>query len=307
MFFGTPSFAVPTLERLLDSTHAVVGIVTQPDRARGRGQKVTLAPVKALAVAREVPILQPERLSQADFAAAFASLRADLAVVAAYGKILPEWLLGAPRLGTINVHASLLPKYRGAAPIHRAIMAGETATGVTIMRIVKALDAGPMLARVVTSIGPDETSVEVERHLAALGADLLLESVGGLIRGGLTETPQNDSEATFAGRLTREDGLVDWTRPVRAVHDQVRGLHPWPHAFTFLDSARFILHRTRVGDHEPLASPGMVVHRGSSGLAVVCGDRRLLDVLEIQAEGRRVMPAHAFLAGYALEPGRRFR
>lgn len=305
VFFGTPEFAVPTLARLLESGHQVVGVVTQPDRPRGRGQRVTVSPVKALAVERGVPVFQPERLARDEFEATVASLDAGLAVVAAYGKILPEWLLSAPRLGTINVHASLLPKYRGAAPIHRAVMNGEIVTGVTIMRIVKALDAGPMLSRVETPIGSEETSVDVERRLAALGADVLVQTVDALVRGGVVETPQDDSCATYAPRVTRDEGLIDWTRTARAIHDQVRGLYPWPHAFTFLNGARYILHRTRIGGDEPLAAPGTIVRGGSSPLAVVCGDRRLLEVLDIQAEGGRAMPVEAFLAGHALS-GERF-
>lgn len=305
-FFGTPAFAVPTLATLLASAHAVVGVVTQPDRPRGRGQKVTDAPVKALAVERGLPILQPHRLVRDAFEAAFAALEVDLGVVAAYGKILPEWLLQMPRFGMINVHASLLPTYRGAAPIHRAVIAGETVTGVTIMRVVKALDAGPMLAKVVTSIGPEETSADVERRLATLGADLLAETIDALAHGRATETPQEEAHATYAARLTRDDGLIDWSRPAQALHDQVRGLHPWPHAFTFLEGGRIILHRTRLGEHEPLGLPGTIVHTGTSGLAVACGDRRLLDIVDIQTEGGRAMPAAAFLAGHALRHGLRF-
>lgn len=261
--------------------------------------------MKALAVERARPVLQPARLSREAFEGPFSAWQADLGVVAAYGKILPEWLLQMPRLGMINVHASLLPKYRGAAPIHRAVIAGETETGVTIMRVVKALDAGPMLARVVTPIAPEETSTDVEQRLARLGADLLVDTVAALANGPVAETAQDDAEATYAARLTRDDGVIDWSRPARVVHDQVRGLHPWPHAFTFLGGRRFIVHRTRVGEHESLAVPGSVVHDGTTGLAVACGDRRLLEIVEIQAEGGRVMPAAAFLAGHSLRSGQR--
>jgi methionyl-tRNA formyltransferase len=305
-FFGTPAFAVPTLARLVGSVHPIVAVVTQPDRPRDRGQRVKDAPVKALAGEHRLRILQPERLARESFEAQFSSLDADLGVVAAYGKILPEWLLSAPRLGMINVHASLLPKYRGAAPIHRAVIDGEAVTGVTIMRIVKALDAGPMLARVVTSIGADETSADVERHLAALGADLLLETIESLAPGRVVEAPQDEAQATYAPRLTREEALIDWSKPALAIHNQVRGLHPWPHAFTFLSGSRFIVHRARVSDEEALALPGTIVHAGTAGLAIACGDRQLLEVLEIQAEGRRVMAVDAFLAGHPLTRGQRF-
>lgn len=306
VFFGTPAFAVPTLESLLDSSHQVVGVVTQPDRPRGRGQKVSDAPVKALAVSRGLPVLQPPRLARDAFEGPLAALDADIGVVAAYGKILPEWLLALPPRGLINVHASLLPKYRGAAPIHRAIIDGEPRTGVTIMRVVKALDAGPMLASVETPIDPDETSVDVERRLAALGAGLLVVTLDRMARGPIEEAPQDESLATYAPRLVREDGIIDWSRPARAIHDQVRGLHPWPHAYTFLGRERFIIHRTRVGDMASGGDPGAIVADGSTGLAVVCGDERLLEILEIQAEGRRAMPARAFAAGHALAGAGRF-
>ncbi len=305
-FFGTPAFAVPTLERLHQSRHVLAGVVTQRDRPRGRGNRVTDSPVKAWAVARGVPYLQPERLARSEFEAAFAALQSDLGVVAAYGKILPEWLLHTPRLGVINVHASLLPKYRGAAPVHRAVIAGETMTGVTIMRVIKALDAGPMLARAVQAIGPDDTSVDVERHLARLGADLLSETVEALAENRASDMPQDESQATYAARLSRVDGLIDWRLPAGAVHNRVRGLHPWPRAFTFLEGARHILHRTLVTHDEAAAPAGTIVEASPAKFAVVCGDRRLLDILDLQVEGRHVMSAGAFLAGHPLAPGARF-
>lgn len=305
-FFGTPAFAVPTLERLLDSSHTVAAVITQPDRPRGRGQKVTAAPIKALAKARGVPVLQPDRLARDAFESAFTSLAADIGVIAAYGRILPEWLLQQPQLGMINVHASVLPKYRGAAPIHRAVIAGEASTGVTIMRVVKALDAGAMLSKLVTPIDPDETSADVGGRLARLGADLLIDTLNALADGPIPETPQDDALATYAARLTRDDGVVDWSRAARAIHDQVRGLHPWPHAFTFLDGSRVILHRTRVSGVGSTEFPGTLVRGGSTGLAVVCGDRRTLEIIELQTEGRRPMAASAFLAGHTLGDGQRF-
>jgi methionyl-tRNA formyltransferase len=306
VFFGTPAFAVPTLSRLLESRHDVVGVITQPDKPRGRGQRVSDAPVKALAVDRGLTVLQPERLSRALFEEEFAALKADLGVVAAYGKILPEWLLQAPRLGMVNVHASLLPKYRGAAPVQRAVVAGETETGVTIMRVVKALDAGPMLARAVRPIGPDETSDVVERALAALGADLLPGVVDELAAGHAVETPQNDAEATYAPRLTKEEGAIDWTRPARDLHNHVRGMRPWPSAYTFLKAQRLVVHQARVSDsHAASAKPGTCVAAGPV-ITVACGDGRALDLIQVQPEGRRVMPARDFVAGHGRLTGQRF-
>jgi methionyl-tRNA formyltransferase len=307
VFFGTPAFAVPTLECLLASRHHVVAVVTQPDRPRGRGQRVSPSPVKALAVRRGVPVLQPARLKRELFEETFASLRADLGVVAAYGKILPEWLIQAPRLGMINVHASLLPKYRGAAPVHRAVLAGETETGVTIMRVVKELDAGPMLARVARPIGPNETSEIVERDLALLGAELLVSVLDDLAAGRIVELPQNEAEATYAPRLTKEEGLIDWTRSAAEVHNQVRGLRPWPGAYTFLDSARIVVHQSRRSEiKSPGTPPGTCISTAGGAITVVCGDGEALDLLQVQLEGRRAVSAREFVAGHPGLVGKRF-
>jgi methionyl-tRNA formyltransferase len=307
VFFGTPSFAVPTLAALIDSRHEVVGVVTQPDKPRGRGQRVSDAPVKALAVARGLPVLQPERLARATFETEFLALQADLGVVAAYGKILPEWLLSAPSHGMINVHASLLPKYRGAAPVHRAVMNGDLETGVTIMRVVKALDAGPMIAKVTRAIGPDETSDVVEHDLAAMGAPLLVQTVDDLSMGRAAEVPQNDADATYAPRLTKEEGLLDFSRPAREVHNRVRGLRPWPTAYTFLHGRRLVVHQTRVATQAAgAAPPGTCLSADATGLTVVCGDGQAIVILQLQPEGRRVMSAREYLAGHGVVTGRAF-
>jgi methionyl-tRNA formyltransferase len=311
VFFGTPAFAVPTLEALVAAGHHVVAAVAQPDRPRGRGQHVVYGAVKTAALAAGVPVLQPDRLKRDDFEAAFRALDAELGVVAAYGKILPQWLLDVPRLGMINVHASLLPRYRGAAPVHRAIIAGETETGVTIMRVVQALDAGPMIDRVVRAIADDDTSDVVERDLAQLGAALLVRTVDAMQAGRAIETPQDDALSTYAPRLTREDGPIDWSQPAWGVHNRIRGLHPWPHAFTHLAGERYILHRSTVSaassTPETIAAPaGTIVEAAHGRLAVACGDGHVLDVLEIQAEGRRPMSAREFLAGRALTAGQQF-
>lgn len=307
VFFGTPAFAVPTLTKLLASRHEVVGVVTQPDRPRGRGQQVSASPVKALAVERGLKVLQPDKLSRDPFEESFRELGADLGVVAAYGKILPDWLLGAPALGLVNVHASLLPKYRGAAPVHRAILAGETETGVTIMRVVKALDAGPMLARVARPIGPEESSDVVERDLAALGADLLVNILDDVASGRIVETEQHDAEATYAPRLTKEEGLIDWRLPAADLHNRVRGLRPWPIAYTFLNGARVVVPEAKLSAVDPkTAFPGTCVAASHKGITVACGDGRALDLLQVQLEGRRAMPAREFLAGYGRLTGQRF-
>lgn len=305
VLFGTPEFAVPTFDAILESRHPLVGVVTQPDRPRGRGQKTVDAPVKARAVQVGVALLQPERLKTPEFLDALAGLHADIGVVAAYGKILSEAVLQAPRLGMINVHASLLPRYRGAAPVHRAIVAGERETGVTIMRVVKALDAGPMLAKAARPIDPDETSVDVERDLARIGARLLVTALDDLAAGRATETPQDDSAATYAHRLTKEDGLVDWRLPAARIHNLIRGLHPWPHAFTYLRGQRFILLRSSVSADAVSAPGGTILEAHGDRLTVATGEGALL-VREIQAEGKRSMTAREFLAGHRLAPGDRF-
>ena len=304
-FFGTPAFAVPSLDALLSSPHHVVGVVTQPDRPRGRGHKTSDAPVKARAVAAGVPILQPDRLKAPDFVDAFAALQSDLAVVAAYGKILPESLINMPRFGMINVHASLLPKYRGAAPVHRAVIAGEPETGVTIMRVVKALDAGPMMATVRRAIGPDDTSDVVEADLAQLGASLLMSVVDQLATGSATETPQDDAAATYANRLTKEDGIIDWSASAAHIHNQVRGLHPWPHAFAYLDGRRLILLRTAVGSDQSTAPPGTIVEAAGDRLTVATGSGQL-HVLQLQPEGKRSLAVREFLAGHKIPANARF-
>ena len=306
LFFGTPEFAVPTLDALLGSRHKVVGVVTQPDRPRGRGQKTSPAPVKARALEAGVPVMQPARLKDPAFLADLAALTPDLGVVAAYGRILTDAVLSTPRLGLINVHASLLPRFRGAAPVHRAIISGEPETGVTIMRVVQALDAGPMLAAERRPIGPDETSDEVEHDLARLGAPLLLSVAEDLAAGRAQETEQDAGAATYAPRLTKADGVIDWTRPARSVHNLVRGLHPWPHAFTFHGRDRFILIRTTVDPTTAAAAPpGTVVEARGDRLVIATGDGAI-QVVEIQPEGKRALRARDFLAGHRLAPGDRF-
>ncbi|RPJ71469.1 MAG: methionyl-tRNA formyltransferase [Acidobacteria bacterium] len=306
-FFGTPEFAVPTLSRLIDAGFPVVAAVTQPDRPRGRGQKASAGPVKSLAVERGIPVLQPERLRHEDFLGALGETAPDIGVVAAYGKILPEPVLTLPRLGLVNVHASLLPRWRGASPVHRAVMAGDPETGVSIMRIVKALDAGAVFAMARRAIGPEETADVVERDLAVLGADLLLDVLASIERGDATETPQDPAGVTYAPLLTKEEGRLDWSQPAVTLHNRIRGLHPWPHAFTFLDGARVIVLRSR--PPEPAAvshgAPGEVLGIDRDHVEVATGGGTLR-LSQLQAEGRRALPAREFAAGARLAPGARF-
>jgi methionyl-tRNA formyltransferase len=304
VFFGTPSFAVPTLDALLASSHSVVAVVTQPDRPRGRGQHMATAPVKARALAAGVPVLQPDRMKDPAFHARLQALHADLGVVAAYGKILTDAVLAIPRLGLINVHASLLPKYRGAAPVHRAVIAGDHETGVTIMRVVKALDAGPMLAATRRLISADETSEDVEHDLARIGAGLLLTSVEALARGPVQETPQDDTAASYAHRLTKEEGAIDWSQPAEQIHNRIRGLHPWPHAFTRWRGQRLILLTSAVLNEPSDLAPGTLLESAADRLVVATGRGRLA-VRQLQAEGKRASQTRDFLAGHALTVGDR--
>jgi methionyl-tRNA formyltransferase len=308
LYFGTPAFAVPSLERLLAHPLDLVGVVTQPDRPRGRGQKESASPVKALALSRFLPVLQPDRLKDDAVLDDIRRLAPDLGIVAAYGRILPQALLDIPRLGLINVHASLLPRWRGASPVHRAVIAGDTDTGVSIMRIVRELDAGGVFAVRRRSIGPDETSEDVERDLAVIGADLLVDVVDALEAGTARETPQEASGVTYAPRLTKEEGLIAWQSPSAAIHNQVRGLRPWPHAFTFLGQSRVIVLRSARDPRPapPAAAPGEVVAVDENAVVVTAGDGHVVRLVQLQLEGRRPVSGREFAAGTRLKSGTRF-
>jgi methionyl-tRNA formyltransferase len=303
VFFGTPDFAVPTLRKLLDSPHPVVAAVTQPDRPRGRGQRVSESPVKALAQARGLPVLQPSRLRDPEFAEAFRALQPDLGVVAAYGKLLPEDILSLPRHGMINVHASLLPKYRGAAPVHRAVIDGEAETGVTIMRMEKMLDSGPMLAKARRPIGASETSDVIERDLAELGADLLVSVVDQIDAGVHREELQDFMLCSYAPRLTKEEGLIDWTLPASYIHNRVRGLYPWPHAYTYLNGVRLIILQTHVEDAPTDAPPGTIVTASRDSLHVATGHEGRIAIDRVQLESGKPLDVREFLAGHRIATG----
>jgi methionyl-tRNA formyltransferase len=307
-FFGTPGFAVPTLERLANSRHQVVGVITQPDKPRGRGQKISEGPVKSLATSLRVPVLQPAKLARDQFESQFATLNADIGVVAAYGKILPDWLLAAPAFGLINVHASLLPRYRGASPVHRAVINGDSDTGVTIMRVVKALDAGPMLASAIVPIGGDDTTTVVESMLAIRGAELLVHTLDAIEAGTARDTPQDESQVTYAPKLAKIEGLVDWSLPGARIHNLIRGLWPWPHAYSYLGQARYILHRSRLSDRPTHnAAPGTIIQASTiEGLHVACGGGSAIELVDLQLEGKRVMGAREAMAARVLVPGASF-
>ena len=305
VFFGTPHFAVPSLEHLIASRHTLVGVVTQPDRRRGRGQKVTDSPVKATALAHGLPVYQPDRPRDPEVADTLSRWAPDIGVVAAYGKLIPERLLTLPRFGMVNVHASLLPRYRGAAPVHRAVIDGAPETGVTIMQMVAALDAGGMFAKVTRPIAPDDTSDVVEQDLSELGATLLLHVIDDIVAGTADAEPQDDRLSTYAARLTKEEGLVDWTLPALYIHNRVRGLYPWPHAYTYLDGERLILLRTGVEESSTTDDPGTIVDVSAGSIHVATGHSGRIVIHELQPEGRRAMKTRDFLAGHPVRIGTR--
>lgn len=307
IFFGTPAFAAASLRAIAGSSHTVTGVVTQPDRARGRGHKVRFEATKQFALDHGLPLWQPERIRDGGFLDQMRSLNADIAVVAAYGKLLPQVLLDLPRLGFVNVHASLLPRWRGAAPIHRAIIAGDPTTGITIMRVVLALDAGPMLSHVSTPIDPDETSAALEARLAVMGGDLLIRTLDRIERGDVTDAPQDESFVTYAQKLERADSVIDWSRPAVEIHNRIRGLQPWPLASTTIGGKRVLLLRSAVAaDAAGSTVPGTVLEARGEALVVAAGSGavRLIDV---QPEGKRVMNVRDFLNGSPLRPGDPFQ
>ncbi len=301
VFMGTPEFAVPSLERLVEAGYRPVAVVTGPDRPRGRGQRVQPTPVKATAERLGLsPILQPESVRDPAFAEAVAALQPDIIVVVAF-KILPPEVYTQARLGAFNLHASLLPRYRGAAPIHRAIMAGEAETGVTTFFLQPQVDTGDIILQKRTPIGPEETAGELHDRLMQLGAEAVLETVRLIERGEVHPRPQDDRQATQAPKLTREEARVPWDRPAPVVHNHIRGLSPHPGAWTTHRDRQLKLYRSRVTEGE--GPPGTVLE-ANDRLIVACGEGAV-EILELQQEGRRILPAHAFLRGYPLRPGDR--
>ena len=304
VLFGTPAFAVPTLQGLLASRHRVVGVVSQPDRPRGRGQRLSAGPIKTLALERGLTVLQPEKMRDEAFLVALRELDADLGVVAAYGRILTDAILAIPRLGMINVHASLLPRWRGAEPVHRALMAGDTETGVTIMRVVRELDAGPMLAATRVPIAPSATTASLEPVLAARGAALLVEIVDRLAEGPVPEDPQPATGITYADRVTKDDAPIFWWRSAGEIHNQVRALNPWPLASTSLGGTRVLVLEAESGNEAAPAGalPGTVVEAHGDRLVVAAG-HGAVRLVTVKPEGRRAMAAREFLAGHPVAPG----
>jgi methionyl-tRNA formyltransferase len=299
VFLGTPTFAVPTLEKLVAAGYEIPLVVTQPDRPKGRGGELAASPVKLAAERLGLPVFQPERVRRPEAQARLAELRPDAMVVVGYGQIIPQSVINIPLHGIINVHASLLPKYRGAAPIQWAIANGETRTGVTTMRIDAGLDTGDILLTAETAIGADETAVELSERLAPMGANLLVETLTSLARGTVVARPQDPGQATYAPILKKEDGLIDWTRPAGEIHNRVRGLLPWPGAYTTFRGQVLRVWRSRPGSVRPaVGKPGLLLPGPT--LQAVCGGSTALELLEVQLEGRKKISGQAFANGQRL-------
>lgn len=300
IFMGTPAFACPALTCLLDRGEEVIAVFTQPDRPKGRGQKLQPPPVKELALNEGIPVFQPSRVRSAEVIEQIRGLQPDLIVVVAFGQILPQALLDIPPHGCINIHASLLPRYRGAAPLNWCIVNGETETGVTTMLMDAGLDTGPMLLKRSTPVGPDEDFSSLHDRMALLGAELLGETLDGYKAGAITPVPQDDTQSCYAPLLKKEDGLIDWGKPAKAIHDLVRGFALWPGAFTSFGGETFKLFRTTVA--QGAGQPGTVLAAGKGGIEIACGEGSLV-VHELQAAGSRRMDAVSFLAGHPLPSG----
>ena len=301
-FMGTPDFSVPCLRALIESKHEVVGVFCQPDKPVGRKQILTAPPVKELAMQYGVRVLQPTTLRNGAGLALLQELEPDLVIVVAYGKILPQDFLDYPKYGCVNVHASLLPKYRGAAPIHWAILNGDSVTGVTTMQMDAGMDTGDILRVEKLPIGIDDTAEDLFEKLSVLGAEAMLATIADIETGNAHPVPQDHSKATTVGLLTKELGDVDWTKPAQQVHNQIRGLYSWPGAYTFLEGTMLKLHKAALTTVKSEKAPGTVV-QAKDKLLVCCGDGLCIELIEIQLVGKKRMAAADFLRGHAIPAG----
>lgn len=303
LFMGTPDFAVPSVRALVEAGHTICGAFTQPDKPKNRGMKLQPTPVKEFCLVHDIPVFQPTKLRDGTALAQIQELAPELIVVAAYGRILPDDILNYPAKGCINVHSSLLPKYRGAAPINWAILNGDKESGVTIMHMAAELDAGDIISQVTTPIDPNETVEALHDRLADLGAQLLVETVKDIEAGTATRTAQDPAQVSFAPMLSRELSPMDWAKPAQALHDQVRGLIPWPAAVAELGGVRCKVFSTFVCDQTVCKEPGTVVQADKKGLKIACGDGTVLEICELQPDGKKRMAATAFLLGRPIPEG----
>lgn len=305
IFMGTPEFAVPSLEALIEAGHRVEAVVTQPDRPHGRGRQMAPSAVKEAALSRKIPVLQPERVRQPEFVEILREMAPEIIVVVAFGQILPVSILEIPPFGCVNVHGSLLPRYRGAAPIQHAIIRGETETGITTMQMDKGMDTGAILLRSTTPIGLEETAGDLAKRLSQVGAMLLLETLVGLEAGRLTPIPQDSTQATMAPSLSRDDGRIDWSRRALEVHNRARGCNPRPGAFSFLHGELLKLWQTQPLETGPAAvEPGAVIEIGEDSVVVQAGFDSVR-LMQVQPEARKRMTGAEFARGHGLRVGDR--
>lgn len=305
IFAGTPDFAVPALDALVRAGHDVVAVYTQPDRPAGRGRKLSPSPVKVRAQALNIPVEQPESLKSAEAQSALAAYQPDAMIVVAYGLLLPQAVLDIPKHGCLNIHASLLPRWRGAAPIQRAIAAGDTESGVGIMQMEKGLDTGPVLLEKRTPVSGTDTGGRLHDRLSTLGAQAIVEALDGIARGALQPKPQDASQATYAHKLTKQEAALDWTQPAEVLARQVRAFDPWPVAFTTLQDKTLRIWSASPRDLPgSKATPGQIVAASGEGLDVATGDG-ILRITRLQPPGKRPMNAAEFLNGHPLSPGAR--
>ena len=303
LFMGTPDFAVPCLESLIKAGHDICAVFTQPDKPKGRGYTLTPPPVKVLAQAYQIPVFQPQTLKDGSAFSVIQELAPQVIVVVAYGKILPKEIIDFPPYGCINVHASLLPKYRGAAPIQWCVLNGERETGVTTMHMDVGLDTGDMLLKTVTQIDENETAGELHDRLSHMGASLIVETLDKLSNGALIREKQKEEDSCYAPMLTKELSRIDWNKPARNVHNQIRGLSPWPVAQTVWNGKVLKIHSSRMTEKNSDKVPGEIVC--TAPFLVACGEASVLELLEVQAEGKKRMAVSDFLRGHRVEKGTR--
>ena len=300
LFMGTPGFAQKSLEALIEDNRDVVCVITQPDKPKGRGYEMAMPEVKVCALEHNIPVYQPETLKDGAILPILEEYNPDIIIVVAYGKILPEYILNFPRYGCVNIHGSLLPKYRGAAPIQRAVIDGEKISGVTSMYMEKGLDTGDMLIKKELPIGETTTAGEYHDALALLGGEVLLETIDALLRGEITPEKQDDSLSTYAHQLSKAEGEIDWNNTNEEIYNKVRGLNPWPKAFSFIGKKRFVV--DFVYKSEKSGNPGEVLEANDEGITVACGNGSVI-IKDIKIEGKKMMSVSDFLRGHKIEKG----
>jgi methionyl-tRNA formyltransferase len=303
---GTSAFAVPTLQRLFEDGCTITGVITQPDKPSGRGQAIHLSPVKTKALELQLPVYQPPTIKDDTARSLFEALAPEIIVVVAYGKIIPDWLIQFPKYGAVNLHGSLLPKYRGAAPLHWAIANGETTTGVCTMQIDKGLDTGPVLLCDQTPIGPEEHVETLSTRLALMGSDLMARTLTGIVSGDLKPQPQDDAAATTAPILTRQHGFIDWRRPASAIHNQIRAFSRQPGALTRFRGTTCKILESRIGGAAEAGSEAATILASRRSLGVCCGDSAILELITVQVQNRKPVSGFEFANGARIQPGEKF-